>query len=228
MAGIEIDSDEALTIARVAIPLAMKNKDAIAKALKRVFRLQINKLTVNTSIYFTMYADFKLTYPIEHVNQSIYEMLQMRRSKKNQHYIKVNETVFTVYYDFTYGESFYVTNETLDYNFLDDEDNILIPSIAGIYVHLLPDDIKLVDIQNGYKLTQKIQTELLKKYDVKQMGSFVYLVGRDEKFEELVAFLDAKMRSDIVPIKNISYEQNEIKFRLNALVADRLGKVLYT
>lgn len=222
------DIETGIAIARAAFPL-YKNRQAFIELVHRFKQLFVGNTPVDVSVYFTMYIYFKSDYPMEYVNESICKILKLRKFKKNRDCITVNETLFAVYYDFLYSDLFYADTENLDDDFSDDdfsddENEILLPSVKGVSVYLVPNEFGFSDIQNGYKLTEKLKADILKKHNIKQMGSFIYLIGKDNEFSKLKDGLEKIMKPNDTIMKNISQKENEIKIHMDALTTNIVGQ----
>ena len=225
--GSDIENNGIVAAVRIALPLILNNKNTISNKIRQAAkRFKICESTIDATIYFTMYADFKSDYPLESVNQYLCKTLRNKDQRRKQQHVKFNNTVFSIYYDFTYTQLFYAASESLDYDFAEDEDEIMIPSVVGLSVYLFPEKVEPKEgILDGYNLIEYIKKEFLNKYNVKQMQSFMYLASNDENFEKLFASLADKMKPD-VHIRNISHKSDEIKLKLDALIASSIGKVL--
>ena len=223
------NGDILMTGARIALPLVLNNRHIIKEKIQQaVKRFKIGESAVDASLYFTMYADFKSDYPLELVNQYLCKILRDKRLKGNQQHVKFNKTTFSIYYDFTYTEFFYASNESLDYDFTEDEDEILIPSIASTSIYLIPQkNESKKEAMDGYNLTEYLKKEILNQYNVKQMQSFAYMTSNDSKdLNPLFALLEKRMESDDITLKNISFKKNEIKLKLDALIAKNIEEIL--
>ena len=68
----------------------------------------------------------------------------------------------------------------------------------------------------------------MKKYDVKQSGSFVYIQCEKTKdFNDFVKALNSKLKNyEGIRLRNLSNNENELKILNNLLVARIIGEVL--
>lgn len=214
---------------RVAAPVIASNHKPILAKIKSSYRKIATKFgPINASIYVTMFADFKADYPLETINEYVCQILKKYQDGDNDCTFNYNKTTFTIIRQFNYADSFYFENEILE-NTIEEENEseIFVPLVNGISIYCFPEgeDTK-TQLSDGYDLTEFLKREMLRKYDVKDMRSFVYVeCASPDDFEKIVDPLEKKQKEWNIG-KNLSHKENEIKIQLDNLITRTLGEIL--
>ena len=229
------ESDYLVEGLRIAAPLISDNRKAILQKIKNGYRrFSKNDYSFKASIYVTSFVDFKADYPLESINQHVCQILKKYQLNNNESKHKFNKTSFSVIRHFNYSDHLYAPDDFIQYgdyglSEFEDEVEIKIPLVSGISFYLFPEgDALKTHLFDGYNLIEIILKEILKKYDVKQNGSFVYIqCEKTNDFNDFVKALNSKLKNyEGIRLRNLSKNENELKIINNLLVARILGEVL--
>jgi hypothetical protein len=216
--------------AKVVIAKTIENRQAIGQKLKHHFKKFVsNRLgSINISTYMTWFGGFKAEYSIEEVNQSVALLLNKYRSDEiKEDGIKYKDIEFTIALEFTYSDRVYLTSESLDCDFEDGQ--IIIPAVNGLSVYIIPQDSNQIKSQlfAGHALIEEIEKEVLKKYHLRAKGRFIYIETENiSDKNKILEILQDKATDWEGSIRNISWKDNEIKLRLDTLIAKSIGEIL--
>lgn len=211
---------------KVAVPVLASNHKTIIEKIKSGYKkIRTPSGSIDVSIYLTMFADFKPDYPLESVNEHVCQILMKFQEVESDCTYKYGQTEFAIIRQFNYADYFYFENEIIE-NSLEDDVDIMMPLVNGISVYCFPNGENIKSqLSDGYNLTQYMQEELMKKYDVKLMRSFVYVeFTKDEDFTKIKHALYKKQ--DEKQVKNLSGKKNELKLRMDATTPKILSEVL--
>jgi hypothetical protein len=216
--------------AKVVIAKTIENRQAIVQKLKHTFKkFGSNRLgSINISTYMTWFANFKAEYSIEDVNQSICLLLSRYRSDNiNEDGIKYKDIEFTVAIEFTYSDKLYSTSDSLEYEFEDGQ--IIIPAVSGLSVYIIPQGSNQIKSQlfAGHALIEEIENEVLKRYHLKTKGRFIYIETENTSDKDkILKILQDKASEWEGSIHNITWKDNEIKLKLDTLIAKSIADIL--
>ncbi|MDE1813163.1 MAG: hypothetical protein KGI05_00730 [Thaumarchaeota archaeon] len=220
---------------KIAIPLLANNHKTILEKIKSGYkRIKTKHGSIEGSVYLTTFADFKPNYPLDSVNEHVCQMLmQFQMDEDSDCTYKYNKTNFSIIRQFNYAENFYFENEIIENSFENEilenneELDFMVPLVNGLSIYCFPDgDDMKSQLVDGYNLTQFMQQELMKKYDIKNMKSFVYVEFTNEKDFSKIKHEIYKKQNELEPMKNLSHKKNELKLKMDALAPVILGEVL--
>lgn len=226
------EADLLITGVKIAAPMIINNHKIIIDRIKQGYRkFSKNDSILKGSVYLTLFVDFKANYPIESVNHHVCQVLKNHRIGKNECQHKYNKTTFSIIRQFNYSDYFYAPDNFMHYEEtspFENEIDIQIPLVNGISFYIFPDDDSKAQLMDGYTLTEFIEKELMKKYDINQSGLFIYV--QFESDNDLTIFMNSlnkKLKSaNLSKIHNLSKKENELKLKNDPLIAKILEEVL--
>jgi hypothetical protein len=201
----------------------------LVKKLNTLSKNLSNRLgSIDISTYITWFANFKAEYSIEDVNQSVCLLLSKYRSDDiKEDGLKYKDIEFTVAFEFTYSDRLYSTSDSLDYDFEDGQ--IIIPAVSGLSVYIIPQGANQIKSQlfAGHALIEEIENEVLKKYHLKTKGRFIYIETENTSDKDkILKILQDKVSEWEGSIQNMSWKDNEIKIKLDTLIAKSIAEIL--
>ncbi|HET7285665.1 MAG TPA: hypothetical protein VFI70_13355 [Nitrososphaeraceae archaeon] len=177
-----------------------------------------------------MFVRFKTGYALEDITERICHLLDKYRVEKGYNKITYNDVTFEAVPECIYSDNVYATDELLDYDDLHiDEEEILVPAVVGISIYLSPESNEANDIKKqlieGYCFLELMEKNLL-SYHIVEKGNFLYIVNFSGQEYTIRKLIHEKMSKNSETIKFIPTKENEIKIKLDRLIAARLGEIL--
>jgi hypothetical protein len=106
---------------------------------------------------------------------------------------------------------------------------IFIPAVSGLSVYIIPQGANQIKSQlfAGHTLIEEIENEVLKKYHLKTKGRFIYIETENTSDKDkILKILQDKVSEWEGSIQNISWKDNEIKIKLDTLIAKSIAEIL--
>jgi hypothetical protein len=227
-----IARDMAIETAKVLVPFVYKKRDIIREKINAFTRrITKNGISFDFSIYLSTFIRFKTGYALEDITGHICRLLDNYRIEKEPNKIRYNDVIFEVVTENAYSANVYATDELLDYyDLYADEEEILVPAVVAISIYVIPESSETNDIKKqlmeGYCFLELMEKNLL-DYHIVEKGNLLYIVNfSDGEENNMRKLIQEKMHKYNETIKFIPARENEIKIKLDKLVAARLGEIL--
>ena len=211
-----------------AIPMLKQNIKSIRDYAKKKWQKITNEgVSGSGSIYFTIYIYFKknVNYTIEAVNSNICSLLKDYEYGKGYTYNYKNKN-FVINLAYDYSDKFYILNDYYeDYQ----EDGIEIPTVAGISLYFQPENLEKSIVSIGNDMIETLTKELLQKFEVNSIGSFIYVESKTEPDLDIIKNkIDRLIKKLEVQLKFYPTSSKEIKFKLDSMSVKIVEDVIWS
>lgn len=165
----------------------------------------------NFSVYFTKYFKFKKFYELEDINKAIVESIDRYKVEQNRDCTyDVDGVLCSILPKYGYGRFDEISEffeDELYEEYREEPVDVKIPQVESVTITISPLTTGKISYTTYQKIIQLIENRIMKSFDYKRTGSFIYFAFDNEKdlkkmeehFIKKIRKLDESINVDKIP-----------------------------